>query len=327
MWRSRAARGACPHRRSPTAPPTGPRSDPAPGRDRRHRHRHHLRRRAAVGPGAGRGRVDPGDRGRCLRPTAGRRAGRPPRQVGSEQPVGGPQRRRDPLALGPLRPAGPPPLGRGGRRLRHVGDGRAGPDAHLLRAARPDPDPVPRGRGHRGARRCRKASTAGERPGGKAGAQGPHTAGLPGRQRRHRGHVRGAARSTLGHPRRPRSGGGGRFHNAPRTRCLVDQLGWREDLPRRGREGVEGAPGRVRRRGGRRGRRTLRRAGLSGRPTPGRHRDRAHRTGGARPRAPGRLQGPPGRVVVVDELRRRPTGKADLAWARAQVEAHTRTTD
>lgn len=30
----------------------------------------------------------------------------------------------------------------------------------------------------------------------------------------------------------------------------------------------------------------------------------------------------PRRVVVVEELLRRPTGKADLAWARAQVEAH-----
>lgn len=35
----------------------------------------------------------------------------------------------------------------------------------------------------------------------------------------------------------------------------------------------------------------------------------------------------PRRVVVVDELRRRPTGKADLGWARSQVEGETEARD
>jgi acyl-CoA synthetase (AMP-forming)/AMP-acid ligase II len=89
-------------------------------------------------------------------------------------------------------------------------------------------------------------------------------------------------------------GGGGRQHHPPRARFGVHQLGWREDLPRRGGVGPQVAPRRLRRGGGRRARRAVGRAH--------RRRGRGPARGHAHPRGPpgplpheaGRVQGPPG---------------------------------
>ena len=65
------------------------------------------------------------------------------------------------------------------------------------------------------------------------------------------GHVRRARRRTVGAHRRHGDGARRRQHRDPRPRFAVHQHRRREGLPRRGRVGVEGAPVRVRRGGGR----------------------------------------------------------------------------
>jgi 3-oxocholest-4-en-26-oate---CoA ligase len=97
--------------------------------------------------------------------------------------------------------------------------------------------------------------------------------------------------------------------------------GRREDLPRRGRVGAEGPPGRVRRRRGGRARRALGRAGHRSRRASRRCQAVAESLADhfCQKIAPYKA---PKQVVHVEELVRSPSGKADYRWAKRVAEEH-----
>ena len=225
-----------------------------------------VRPARGVAPGRGRGSQLADDDGRRHGPSAGRGAGRRTEQ-GPGPVVAGVAvvDRRHLLAVveGPVpRPLPEPGHHRrrrvvGGRRQRHR-DRREGQDGHARR-----PDRVSRRRDGRARRRP---------PAGRARLR-RHRTGRP--QRRHPRRVlrrpgqdgrdlRRGRRHPVRHPRRSGHGRGRRLGDAARARLAVDQLRRREDLPRGGGGGGEVAPGRVRRRGGGRARRTLGPAGRGG---------------------------------------------------------------